>query len=367
MPTKRPGSPNWYATYTDPSGVRRKVSTGTTSKREAARIETALREQASDEAENGKRWTLAEMIDVTLDEHFARLAPATLVRATFAGQAVVDHFGADRYADTIATTDIRQYRRARELAGIASSSIIKELQVVQRSYRHVRDLYGAQVPNPVAGAMPRRPDRRVKYLTDDELARVLEAARAAPKVADYLPDMIVLAVSLGLRHREALNLAWRQIDLGRRLVRFDVDQQKNRRQQTVPINNAARDVLVRRSLAAAPGQEYVFEVTETGPDGQARRRRLKSVKRAIYFAFKRAGLEADRAHFHVFRHTFATRLIQAGQDVRRVAELMRHADISTTQVYAHVSPETARAAADSIGELPTVKRDQDDDEETNHG
>ncbi len=341
MPTKRPGSPYWYATYTDASGKRRKVSTGETSKRRAAEIETSWRRESRDERQHGKRWRLSEVIQTALDEHYARLAPATLHRAYHAGNALLAGLG-DPYVDEVSRATVNSYRRDRQ-AG--TGTVIKELQVLSRAVKHVNDHFDAGLTDPTKGAMPPKPPLTVKYLTDDELAALLDAATAGPKVAGYLPDMILLAVNLGLRHRECVRLRWEQIDLGRRQMRFEGDQSKSRRLDTVPINSTAAAVLRRRAVSCGRS-EWVFPV---GRDGGP----VHSIKRALQFAFARAGIEG-RDHMHVLRHTYATRLVQAGVDFRTVQELMRHRDIRTTTIYANVTAATLQGAAEAVATVPTT-------------
>jgi len=73
-----------------------------------------------------------------------------------------------------------------------------------------------------------------------------------------------------------------------------------------------------------------------------------NVGRAFAKARKRAGVENIK--FHDLRHTFATRLVQSGEDIYKVAKLLGHRDISTTQRYAHHYPESLR---DGVGALDT--------------
>ena len=69
-------------------------------------------------------------------------------------------------------------------------------------------------------------------------------------------------------------------------------------------------------------------------------------KRSMRRAFNRADLED--CSLHTLRHTFASRLVQAGVSLYKVSQLLGHAEIRTTQIYAHLSPENAASEAVSV-------------------
>lgn len=79
------------------------------------------------------------------------------------------------------------------------------------------------------------------------------------------------------------------------------------------------------------------------------------LKAAFVKAVRKAGIENFR--FHDLRHTFATRLVQRGIDLYKVAKLLGHTDVSTTQRYAHHYPESLRDGVEILDAL-TVKVDR---------
>jgi integrase len=186
-------------------------------------------------------------------------------------------------------------------------------------------------------------DAPARRLTDDELAAVLDAA--APEWA----DLLVLLALTGLRISEALALRWKDVDLGagqplvkvRRAVRngeFAAPKSRHGRRD-IPIPASLVDALAARRRAAGSPRagDLLFPAADGGPldDGYARRR-------SIAPAVKAAGVEW--ASFHALRHTCASRLFEAGWDVKQVQLwLGHHAPSFTLDTYVHLMRDTLPA------------------------
>jgi site-specific recombinase XerD len=89
--------------------------------------------------------------------------------------------------------------------------------------------------------------------------------------------------------------------------------------------------------------------------GVRRRHHLyeQTVGRALAPAVARAGL-ARRVTAHTLRHSFATHMLEAGVDIRRVQELLGHSDVSTTMIYTHVLKSSAAGLPSPLDALPTL-------------
>jgi integron integrase len=95
------------------------------------------------------------------------------------------------------------------------------------------------------------------------------------------------------------------------------------------------------------GWQYVFPAARPSIDprsGVRRRHHLdrSSIQRAVRRAMREAGIH-KHAGLHTFRHSFATRLLEQGTDIRSVQELLGHKDVKTTQIYTHVLNQNAWA------------------------
>ena len=93
----------------------------------------------------------------------------------------------------------------------------------------------------------------------------------------------------------------------------------------------ADDLKEQAELQKSQNQEYLF----TGPNGKLSSRNIQKIMQNVA---KKAGIKKS-VHPHTLRHSFATHLLESGIDIRMIQELLGHADLSTTQIYTHVSSE----------------------------
>jgi integrase/recombinase XerC len=182
---------------------------------------------------------------------------------------------------------------------------------------------------------PRRPKRLPRTLDADQMARVLEppATQAAqPDQRLLVRDLAIMELlySSGLRLAELVALDLGSLDLNDRTVRATG---KGRKTRIVPVGSKAVAALKRwlreRGAFARPEETALF----LGQNG--RRLGARAIQLRLAAIARSQGVPV-RLHPHLFRHSFATHLLESSQDLRGVQELLGHADISTTQVYTHL-------------------------------
>ena len=136
------------------------------------------------------------------------------------------------------------------------------------------------------------------------------------------------------------------IDFSTRLLHLEVT--KSGEWQTVPINEDARQVLVRRIRLRdeiCPDTQWVFFHVVPALNTKVGDR-VKNVRKAFSTACRRAGI--GNFHIHDLRHTFASWLVMEGVPLFEVSKLLRHASIQMTERYAHLAPDHLHDAVASI-------------------
>jgi integrase/recombinase XerD len=222
--------------------------------------------------------------------------------------------------------------------GLSSGSIARRLAAARTLYRHLV-LIGARDDNPAAVVeLPRRRRRLPRSLSPGEVERLISAANGVTPRALRDRALVELLYGAGLRVSEAVGLDRAGVDLTEQIVR---PLGKGGKERIVPLGREAVEAL-RRYLAR--GRPYL--------DRQHRRELFLNARggpltRAGAFLILRrlgatAGLEPERVHPHLLRHSFATHLLEGGADLRSVQEMLGHADLATTELYTHVSDRRRR-------------------------
>ena len=148
--------------------------------------------------------------------------------------------------------------------------------------------------------------------------------------------MIELVLNTGMRVSDLISLHWEDIELD--TGRTHLKMSKNDKDRVIFIKPYILSFMV--DLSKKMGRDakgLVFTTLKGGPVKDAYLRKMIAAKA------KKAGI-GKRVHFHLLRHTYLTRLYQKTKDLRLVQEVAGHADISTTQIYTHISGENVKQA-----------------------
>jgi site-specific recombinase XerD len=233
--------------------------------------------------------------------------------------------------ESVTRIQLRRYLASLQTRGRARTTIVRHAASL-RAYFAWLERSGRLAASPAARLGASLQGSTLPTLASrDELERLLDAPVARD---DHLAlrDRAIceLLYGAGLRVAELCGLDLADVDLRRGLVRVTG---KGDKQRTVPVHptalRALRDWLgAREGLAGPDGEPGALFYNQRG-----RRLGTRDVRRLLV---ARAG---SPLHPHALRHTYATHLLEGGADLRVVQELLGHANLTTTQVYTHVSKE----------------------------
>ena len=227
--------------------------------------------------------------------------------------------------------------------GLAPRTIARKLSSIRSFFRHLHR-EGEVSANPARLVRGPRLDRtlpgHLRVQEIEELFRWTEA-RAAQRndlTSTRLLATLEVFYGSGLRLAELCSLNIGSLDLDRRQLRV---LGKGRKERIVPVTESAlkavRNYLPRRQEVVAPGCAALF----VGRHGNRLSNRY--TQRTVNAAIERFAGAANLS-VHSLRHAFATHLLDAGADLMAVKELLGHASLGTTQIYAHTSKERLRRA-----------------------
>src|SRR5205809_3447343 len=216
---------------------------------------------------------------------------------------------------------IERYVAQREKE-VAPATVNRELAFVKRVFAVAME-NGLVERNPAKPVkFLREPSGRVRFLSDEEET----ALHAAVGEKDW--PVIAFALNTGLRRGEQFNLRWENVNLANRVL--TIPRSKHGGSRHVQLNDTAMAVL--RALPSRFHSRWVFPSATGKTPMSANNFRYRVFDPAV------EGARIDDFTWHDMRHTFASRLVMRGADLRTVQELLGHKTLAMTLRYAHLSP-----------------------------
>jgi len=262
--------------------------------------------------------------------------------------------------------------------GVSASTQGQALAALLFLYKQV---LGVDLPWLDEVVRAKRPQRLPTVLTPDEVARLLACLEGTQAL------MARLLYGTGMRLMECLRLRVKDVDLSRREITIREGKGNKDRMTMVPVAlipaleqhlEQVRDLWRRDRAADLPGVQlpnalerkkpgegktlawfWLFPGRELSTDPRSGiRRRHHAHEQGIQRAIKRAVLAAGivkPASTHTLRHSFATHLLESGQDIRTVQELLGHSDVKTTMIYTHVLNRGPLGVVSPLDRLPAPR------------
>jgi integrase/recombinase XerD len=236
------------------------------------------------------------------------------------------------------TEELERWLAEMRAAGVAATTAARRIAAVRSYFRH-QLLLGTREDNPAAAlVLPRRTRTLPRTLSPSEAERLIDAAAGTSPRSLRDRALVELMYGAGLRVSEVTGLHRPSVDLDERLVRA---LGKGSKERIVPLGRPAVDA-VRRYMAL--GRPHLDR--RSRPELFLNARGGPLTRAGAFLILRRlaekAGLEPRRVHPHLLRHSFATHLLEGGADLRSVQEMLGHADLSTTELYTHVSDRRRR-------------------------
>lgn len=181
---------------------------------------------------------------------------------------------------------------------------------------------------------PKKEKKVPSFLTEDEMRSLFEI----PDLALRDRGMIELLYSCGLRIEELMSLNVKNIDFISNTVTVTG---KGNRERIVPIGDTCLAV-IKRYLDERRAENLPFD--RNSPvflSARGKRLEQRTARRVLHNWFIKAGI-SKKVSPHTLRHTFATHILDRGCDLRSVQEMLGHKNLSTTQIYTHVTIESLK-------------------------
>ncbi len=183
---------------------------------------------------------------------------------------------------------------------------------------------------------PKTPELLPKYFTWNDISLLMESIDDPE-----MNDIIVLAISTGMRLGEIVNLQWNHVDLERRIIivqNTETFNTKSKRNRNIPISDSLLTVLIKRKSSQINQYVFSYEGKPCRPDLVTKR-----FKKYV----RRTSLD-EGLHFHSLRHSTASLLVQANVPIYTVKEILGHSQIATTLIYSHLNKAHLQESINSI-------------------
>ena len=331
---KRKGSPFYWMTFRI-NGRKIAESTKTQNRKLAERIYSKKVTEIAEGkyfANEARKRTFEGLRDRYMTEHSKIYKSDSSYQRDISTFKNLSNFFAGKTLFEITPASITEYKTQRQKKGVKTATISKELETLRNALSIACRAWEWLTENPFQKVKIEKANNKVeRFLTADEEKRLLDNSTAR------LREVISFALNTGARRGEIISLKWSDVDLFKRTVTFL--KTKNKEIRTVPLNLTVLDLLKRKSKVKSISG-YVF------PSQAGTKRIGKNLYREFQLARKRAELQDVR--IHDLRHTFATRLAQAGVDLYTISKLLGHKTLVMTTRYSHHNTESIRHGVDIL-------------------
>ncbi|NOX40140.1 MAG: site-specific integrase [Alphaproteobacteria bacterium] len=291
--------------------------------------------------------TVADLIQRYEEEHLPHLAPRNASdQKSMLHRYVAPHWGkylvkeieprdVNKLLTMIAegTVDPKRKDRPKPVRANRTGEVLRKMFNLSIEWKMRKD-------NPAASFRRRLEQERERFLTQDELARLATVLEADPD--DRTVGIIRMCMLTGGRLGEIRCSRFEHFHLEHMTWTKPAAMTKQRKIHRLPISEQVAVIVRQRRLVAPKGCPWLFQGEIEGQPVQEIRRGWHRIRAA-------AGLPDVR--IHDLRHTFASLLVSRGASLEMIAKLLGHAQVQTTQRYAHLADAPLRGSVDAVAEM----------------
>ncbi|MEH6546237.1 MAG: site-specific tyrosine recombinase XerD [Sneathiella sp.] len=231
-------------------------------------------------------------------------------------------------------SEIQDYLKSLDAAGLMNSTQARRLSAIKQFFSYMLgDEFRSDDPSMNIDS-PRGQRRLPKYLSEEEVGRLLSATEGTKPDKLRMASLLQLLYATGLRATELVTLPFPAL---RDQDRFLIIRGKGNKERLVPVNQSAKTALQYyleiRHCFLADEKHSKWLYPSRGEFGHLTRQRFGQLLKELAFE---ANIDPKKVSPHVLRHAFASHLLANGADLRSLQKMLGHSDISTTQIYTHV-------------------------------
>lgn len=299
-----------------------------------AKIRTRVAEGKYFEKSIGEEKTVSNMMDKFMIEHAPTVSESMQISYKCSLNSLLPFFG-DLMLSSIAPKIVSDYKIKRRIEGVKPATINRELAMLSKSINMAANEW-QWLKQPPRIKKEKINNARDRWLNENEEKRFQKACLDLEY--NWLCDLVDFDINTGLRMGELISLEWPEFNFNRRTI--FIKETKNKESRTIPLNRPAYDNLYRKSKIRRINTKLVFL------NNACKKWDKCNLGKIFRKVLNHAKIEDFR--FHDLRHTFGSRLAQAGVDINTIARLMGHKDLKMTQRYIHHTVDSLRAGVNKL-------------------
>ncbi|NCD35270.1 MAG: site-specific integrase [Spartobacteria bacterium] len=346
LEVRKTGTATYYLRYRDKNGKIRQIRIGTPetiSVENARSTAQALKSQAvigfDPRAEQNKLKVMPTFKDFASNQYLAYVK--TYKRSWELDQKIIEQrllrLWGHRQMHSFVPSDLLAIQNSLISGGLKAGTVNRYMALVKHIFNMAEKWEVIDKAPTRATGNVYDPAHKERFLTEEEMHRLLTALSQSDR--PVIPEIIEFLLLTGARKKEVTHLPWSEINLDKALWTLPMERNKAKKVKVVPLSTGALAVLERQR---GKHPVYVFPNPDTG----------KPILQ-LHWTWDKIRKEAGLAdvRIHDLRHSFASFLVNSGRSLYEVQKLLGHAQISTTQRYAHLSDETLLDAAETLGHV----------------